>query len=110
MREPYIEGVATHDGREPCVDDPRGRGEASVAVRAGRAIEPRNLHVRGAHAVVGAEGNIVSGATREPLTDPARSKNLCMYGILVRENRENPCSPVRLITWRAAQGTLRRQA
>jgi hypothetical protein len=42
MRESYTEGVATHGGREPCVDDPQGRGEASVAVRAGRAIEPRN--------------------------------------------------------------------
>src|SRR6266545_83611 len=42
MRESYTEGVATHGGREPCVDDPQGRGEASVAVRAGWAIEPRN--------------------------------------------------------------------
>ena len=28
MEELYVEGVATHDGPEPCVDDPRGRGEA----------------------------------------------------------------------------------
>jgi hypothetical protein len=31
-----------------------------------------------------------------------------MRGISLRENREVPCSPVRLITGRAAQGTLRR--
>jgi hypothetical protein len=24
----YVEGLATHGGPEPCVDDPRGRGEA----------------------------------------------------------------------------------
>lgn len=42
MEELYVEGVATHGGPEPCVDDPRGRGEALVGVRAGRAIEPRN--------------------------------------------------------------------
>lgn len=28
MEELYVEGVATRDGPEPCVDDPRGRGEA----------------------------------------------------------------------------------
>jgi hypothetical protein len=28
MGELYVEGVATRDGPEPCVDDPRGRGEA----------------------------------------------------------------------------------
>ena len=33
-----------------------------------------------------------------------------MYGIFMRENREIPRSPVRLITGRAAQGTLRRYA
>jgi hypothetical protein len=42
MEELYVEGPATHDDPEPCVDDPRGRGEALVGARAGRAIEPRN--------------------------------------------------------------------
>ena len=28
MKELYVEGLATHGGPEPCVDDPRGRGEA----------------------------------------------------------------------------------
>ncbi|MDQ3106625.1 MAG: hypothetical protein M3Q68_02340 [Actinomycetota bacterium] len=57
-----------------------------------------------------AEGNIIGGATREPPMDPARSKNLCMYGISMRENREIPRSPVRLIAGRAAQGRPRPQA
>jgi len=42
MEELYAEGPATHGGPEPCVDVPRGRGEALVGARAGRAIEPRN--------------------------------------------------------------------
>ena len=42
MEELYVEGVATHGDPEPCVDDPRGRGEALVGARAGRAMEPRN--------------------------------------------------------------------
>jgi len=41
-----------------------------------------------------AEGNIIGGAMRESLVDPARSENLCMYGISMRENREVPRSPV----------------
>ena len=42
MEELYVEGLATRDGPESCVDDPRGRGEALTGVRAGRAIEPRS--------------------------------------------------------------------
>src|SRR6266508_4443447 len=42
MEELYVEGVATHDGPEQCVDVSRGRGEAFVGGRAGRAMEPRN--------------------------------------------------------------------
>ena len=41
------------------------------------------------------EGNIAGGAMREPPGDPARSENLCMYGISMRENREVPRLPVR---------------
>ena len=55
-----------------------------------------------------AEGNIAGGVMRESSADPARSENLCMYGIFMRENREIPRSPVRLMAGRAAQGTLRR--
>jgi len=56
----------------------------------------------------GAEGNIAVGVMREPSGDPARSENLCMYGIFMRENREIPRSPVRVMVGRAAWGTLRR--
>ena len=49
------------------------------------------------------EGNIAGGVMREPSADPARSKNLCMHGISMRENREILHSPVRMIGGRAAQ-------
>jgi RNA-directed DNA polymerase len=42
MEELYVEGLASHDGPESCVDGPRGRGEALTGVGAGQAIEPRN--------------------------------------------------------------------
>ena len=64
--------------------------------------------IRGANAVQEVEGNIAGGAMREPLAGPARSENHGMRGTSVRENRESPCLPVRLVSGRAAQGTLRR--
>jgi hypothetical protein len=51
------------------------------------------------------EGNIAGGVIRESSADPARSENLCMYGISMRENREVPRLPVRVMTGRAVQGT-----
>ncbi len=110
MRELYIEGVAIHGGPESCVGVREGGGEALTGVRAGRAIEPRNQGVRGAHAVERAEGNIGRGVRREPRLDPARSKNLCMYGISMRENREIPRLPVPSIKGRAARERLRPHA
>jgi hypothetical protein len=51
MKEPDIEGVATHGGPESCVDAREDVGEALTGVRAGWAIEPRNQGFRGADAV-----------------------------------------------------------
>ena len=90
MEESDTEGLATHSGPESCAGARKGVGEALTGVRAGRAIEPRNQRNRGAHAVIWAEGNIADGANRESSEDPARSKNLCMYGSSMRENRESP--------------------
>jgi hypothetical protein len=54
-------GLATRGGPESCVASREGRGEALAGVRAGRAIEPRNWQVRGAHAVSKAEGSTAGG-------------------------------------------------
>jgi hypothetical protein len=90
MRESNIEELATHGGPEPCVVVREGGGEASVGVRAGRAIEPRNLLVWGADAVLQGGRQHHRRRLRESSVDPAGSKNLCMYGISGRENREVP--------------------
>jgi hypothetical protein len=105
MEKLCAEGLATHGGPESCVDDPRGRGEALTGARAGRASEPRNQILQGADAVQEAEGNIPGSVRRELAGDPARSGNHGMYGTSMRENREIPGPPVRLISGRAAQGT-----
>jgi len=110
MEELCIEGLANHDDREPCAGAREGAGEASAAARAGRAIEPRNHRVRGADAVYGSGRQHRQRRYRELLAGPARSETLCMYGTSMRENREVPRSPARVIAGRAAQGTLRRYA
>ena len=79
-----------------------------TGVRAGRAIEPRNLENLGAHALLKVEGNTAGSVTRELPGDPARSENHGMCGTFVRENREVPCLPVRVVCGRDAGGTLRR--
>ena len=107
MRELYIEGVAIHGGPESCVGVREGAGEALTGVRAGWAIEPRNHLVRGADAVSRGGRRCRRQRYRELPAGPARSENPCMYGISMRENREIPRSPVRLISGRAAQARPR---
>jgi hypothetical protein len=110
MKTLYVEGLATHDGPESCVDVRKGGGEALTGVRAGRAIEPRKSEIGVPTLSIQAEGNIAGGAMRELPADPARSKNLCMHGVSMRENREIPRSPAGLITQRAVQGRPRPQS
>ena len=107
MEELYVEGVATRDGPEPCVDDPRGRGEAldRGTCRPGyRAAKWES----GVPTLYKRWKATLPVAYRESLVDPARSKNQGMYGTFMRENRESPCPPLRVISGRAAQETPRR--
>jgi len=110
MQELYIEGLATHDGPKSCAVACEGGGEALTGARAGHAIEPRNTAVRGADAVEMSGRPHPRRRHRKPPGDPARSKNDGMHGISMRENREIPGPPLRLITGWAAQGRLRPQA
>ena len=93
----YIEGLANHDGPEPCVGAREGGGEASVGVRAGWAIEPRKDMTRDADAVIESGRQHRRRRFREPSSDPAGSEILCMRGVSRRENREVPRSPARMM-------------
>lgn len=95
MRTLYIEGVAIHDGPESCAVAREGGGEALTGVHVGRAIEPRkNLNSGCPRFQIGGRQHRQQ-RDRELLSDLARSKNLCMRGVSMRENREIPCSLAR---------------
>lgn len=57
MRESNIEGLASHDGPEPCVVVREGGGEASVGEHTGQPLSLAKIHIPGADAVAKAEGN-----------------------------------------------------
>ena len=94
MKEPYIEGVATHDGPESCAGFREGVGEALTGERTGWDIEPRNHIDRGADAVHAGGKPHRLARHRKLQIDPARSKTLRMCGTSMRENREIPGLPV----------------
>jgi len=107
MEELYAEGLASHGGPESCVAFREGRGEALTGVRAGRAIEPRNVG-SGVLTLFMRRKAILLAALARVVRGPARSENQGMCGTSMRENREGRCPPVRVVCGRAAQGTLRR--
>ena len=108
MKTPDIEGVAIHDGPESCVGVREGVCEALTGVRAGQPLS-REI--------------TVSGCRRRPMrrkaTSPAALARAvrwtprglrtcaCTESFCARTGRSHH-SPVRLITGRAVQGTLRR--
>jgi hypothetical protein len=53
MKEPYIEGVATHDDPETSVGAREGTGEARTGARTGRVLSREITEVQGADAVPG---------------------------------------------------------
>src|SRR6266508_3686342 len=98
MKESDTEGVAHHGGPDDASASARALAKRWAGVRAGRAIEPRNQAFRGADAVrMSGRQHSRRRHTREPSADPARSENLCMQGVSMRENREIPRLPSPLI-------------
>lgn len=82
MKELYIEGIATHDGPEPCAGARKDVSEALSRGTCRPAIEPRNHLVRGAD-VVNLDGRqhrgrryarVVSGP--RAVLEPVHARNL----------------------------------
>lgn len=103
MREPYIEGVATHDDPEPCACIREDVGEAWDRGTYGPGIEPRNAFFQGADAVKRGGRQHDRHRQRKMPISPARSETPRMYGTSLRENREVSRPSVAMVR-RAASG------
>ena len=93
MKESYVEGLATHDGPEPCAAAREGGYEALVGERAGRVLSRERNTLRGADAVGGGGRQDPERRYREALRDLARSETPSTYGSTSPGNREIPSFP-----------------
>lgn len=90
MKEPHIEGVATHDDPESCANAREGRSEALTGARTGSVLSRENKQSGTPTHLLYAEGNTSLGRYREPPCGPARSETRYTCGTFPRENRESP--------------------
>jgi hypothetical protein len=103
MKALYTEGVAIHGDPVTCAGVRKDDGEALLGASAGQPLS-RVITSFGVPTLSkSAEGNTSGDAIRESPGDPARSENLSMHRIFMRENREVPVPPAPLITEWAAQ-------
>ena len=87
MKESYNEGVASHIGPEPCLDDPRGRGGSVGRGKHRRAIELRKHDIPEAELVAWREGNTGHRDKRaESRSGGVEEPGMC--GHFPHENRE----------------------
>src|SRR6516164_1912325 len=94
MQEPHIEGLATHDDPEPCIDSDReGAGEASAGARPGPVWSREITYSRAPTPLSEAEGHTDRARQGERSAGPARSETRGTGGTFLRENREIPVLP-----------------
>ena len=93
MKEPYIEGLATHDDPESCGCIPQGSSRSVDRGTCGLGIEPRNRSSLGADGVTLTGRRDEQAQERESLLDPARSETPRTHGSLLIRNWEILGSP-----------------
>lgn len=93
MKEPYIEGLATHDDPESCGCIPQGSSRSVDRGTCGLGMEPRNQADRGADGVTQTGRPREQAQERESLLDPARSETPCTHGSFLHRNWEILGSP-----------------
>ena len=91
MKEPHIEGPATHDDPESCTDAREDVGEALTGAHTG-AVLSRERQSGAPTPLTEAEGHTSRGRQRESSIGPARSETRDTCGTSMRENREIPVS------------------
>jgi hypothetical protein len=93
MQEPDVEGVATHDGPEPCGGIREDAIEALNRGMHGHGIELRDQFLRGADAVQRRRKATRWASLCKTLAGPAQSKTRRTCRTFLRENREIPKPP-----------------
>jgi len=94
MKVLYIEGVATHDGPEPCAVAREGGGEASVGVvRAGLLSREMQGRFGVPTLSLWAEGHTTGDAIASRRRTPCGRRTQARTKLSMRENREVPRSP-----------------
>ena len=93
MKEPHIEGPATHDDPESCGDDREVGIEALTGARTGSVLSREIKVIQGADAVKRSGRQHELRRHREAQLDPARSETRGTHGTFLHENREIPMPP-----------------
>ena len=92
MKEPYVEGVATHDGPESCVVVRKGGGEALTGVRAGEVLSREIIGFGVPTLLIKAEGHTAGGASASPLGTPrGRRPSACAEPPCTGTGRSHGC-------------------
>lgn len=94
MKEPHIEGSATHDDSESCAVVREDGGEALTGARTGTVLSRKIRHSAALTPLSEAEGPTDRERQRKFPDGPARSETRRTGGSFLRENREVPVSPV----------------
>ena len=90
MKEPYVEGLATHNGPESCGVTRKSGDEALTGERAGRVFSRESSLLLDANAVRRGGRQHPRRRYREAAGNPARSETPGTYGSTSRGNREVP--------------------
>lgn len=101
MKEPYIEGVATHDDPESCTDHRKGAGEALTGARVGWVLSREISQTRVPRELHDPKATCAGASTQVPaqpcaVGDPMHARNL---------SAREPGDP--LVTWRVMARTGR---
>ena len=93
MKESHREGLASHPDPESCAGGGNTSGEALTGAHTGQLLSSESTSPACRPTGLQGKATSVSPLVREVAQDAAESKNLCMCGNSMRENRETPTVP-----------------
>ena len=99
MREPDMEGVASHHGPVSCAGGGNVAGEASIGVRTGQLLSSEITTLGAPTELPGREGHAGCRVTRERRSGPTESKTLACAEALCSRTGRSQRFPVGLRPW-----------